>query len=305
MFAAPRRLGMALAAGLALWATPLMAQDEGAADAPEVETRLGGPGFELPDASIYEMYWLEGLWQGTGIGGAPATENWLPPTGSTMVGTFIQQTAEGGIQFSEHMYLMEEEGSLVLKLKHFNADLTGWEDKDGMVTFRLLELEPCAAYFNALTLRCEGDDELVVAVRMKSSKPEVQELKFRFQRAQRSEGVAYDCDGNTLEMNACMAQILDRAVEKKDRYLEAALARYADRPEVIGMIRASDHLAEAYREQECGAVFEDFREGTIRTIMSLSCSISMVDERTRTIWGNWLTYPDSTPPDLPLPGPTR
>ena len=37
------------------------------------ETRVGEEGFESPPAGIYEMYWLEGLWLGTGIGGAPAT----------------------------------------------------------------------------------------------------------------------------------------------------------------------------------------------------------------------------------------
>jgi hypothetical protein len=31
----------------------------------------------------------------------------------------------------------------------------------------------------------------------------------------------------------------------------------------------------------------------------------LVDERTRTIWQNWLTYADSTPPALPEPGPSR
>ena len=102
-----------------------------------------------------------------------------------MVGTFVQETADGSIMFTEHMYLMEQDGSLVVKLKHFNPDLTGWEDKDGMVTFRLLSAEPCAVYFNALTFRCADKNKgpaggLVVAVRMKSDKPEPQELLFRF-----------------------------------------------------------------------------------------------------------------------------
>ena len=80
------------------------------------------------------------------------------------------------------MYLSEEAGSLMLKLKHFNPDLTGWEEKDGMVRFRLLSIEPCAAYFSSLTYRCEGADGLLVAVRMKSDGAEVKELVFRFKR---------------------------------------------------------------------------------------------------------------------------
>ncbi len=148
------------------------------------ETRIGEEGFESPPATIAQMDWLVGQWSGTGIGGAPAHESWLAPTGSTMVGTFVQEDGEEGIRFTEHLYLMEENGSLVLKLKHFNADLTSWEEKDDMVTFRLLAIEPCAAYFHALTLRCAnfdgGEDkkDLLAAVRMKSGS----ELIFSFKR---------------------------------------------------------------------------------------------------------------------------
>ena len=282
-------------AALALaMAAPLAAQ----------ETRVGEPGFTPPPATIHQMWWLEGLWQGEGIEGARATESWLPPTGTTMVGTFIQQTAEGGIMFSEHMHIIEEGGSLVLKLKHFNADLTGWEDKEGMVTFRLLGAEFCSAYFSGLTLRCDGSDKLVVAVRMKSDGPEPKELLFRFDRAERSRGFI-DCDGSTLEMNHCMAAIRDRASERKARYLAAAIARNAERPELVALIRQSDAAFETYREAECKAVYTDNEGGTIRTIEGLGCEIGLIDERTRTIWQTWLTFMDSTPAILPAPGRSR
>ena len=156
----------------AVLAAPLAAQE--VRSAPEDHTP--------PPATIAQVAWLVGTWSGEGIGGAPAVENWLAPTGTTMVGTFIQQNADETIMFTEHMYLMEEEGSLVLRLKHFNADLTGWEDKEGMVTFRLIALEDCAAYFRALTLRCDGGDGLVAAVRMKSAGGEISEMVFRFER---------------------------------------------------------------------------------------------------------------------------
>ncbi len=268
------------------------------------ETRVGEPGFTSPPAIVNQLWWLEGLWQGEGIDGAPATESWLPPTGNTMVGTFVQQTPEGGILFTEHMYLVEEGDTVALKLKHFNADLTGWEDKAGMVTFRLLSLDVCAAYFSGLTIRCDGNDKLVVAVRMKSDAAEPKELLFRFNRAARSGGFN-NCDGSTPEMNECMAGILERAIARKDRYLAAALERHRDKPELVAMILQSDKASDAYREAECEAMYEDWKEGTIRTIMGLSCSIALADERTRTIWQNWLTYMDSTPPDLPEPGRSR
>lgn len=172
MLAIGRLIGTAFAA-LAL-AGAAMAQDT------VPETRLGEEGFKSPPATLAEMDWLVGQWVGEGIRGAPAMESWLPPTGPTMVGTFVQETSEGGIMFTEHLYLMEEEGTLVLRLKHFNADLTGWEEKDDMLTFRLVAIEDCAAYFRALTLRCDtredGKEGLLAAVRMQSGG----ELLFRF-----------------------------------------------------------------------------------------------------------------------------
>ena len=146
------------------------------------ETRTAPEGHQSPPATLEQMDWLVGQWSGSGINGAPAMESWLPPTGNTMVGTFVQQTGEGGIYFTEHMYLVEEEGTLVLRLKHFNADLTGWEEKDDRLTFRLIAVEECAAYFRSLTLRCDGDNGLLAAVRMKSDGDEISELIFRFTR---------------------------------------------------------------------------------------------------------------------------
>lgn len=169
------RLFVPAAAMLAVLASPLQAQ----------ETRVAGEGHVPPPAEISQLAWLAGSWSGTGIGGAPAHESWLPPTGDTMVGLFVQEDGDGGLMFTEHMYIREVDGSLQVNLKHFNADLTGWEEKDDMLTFRLVALEPCAAYFHALTLRCADADApgegLVAAVRMRSGG----ELKFEFAPAQR------------------------------------------------------------------------------------------------------------------------
>ncbi len=278
------------------------------------ETRIGEKGFESPPAQIENVDWLVGQWLGDGIGGAPAMESWLPPIGGTMVGTFVQQTADGDIQFTEHLYLMEEAGSLVLRLKHFNADLTGWEEKDDMLTFRLVAIESCAAYFNALTLRCADKDKpgegLVAAVRMQSGG----ELVFRFTNTDANEvatGPAplLRCDGSTREMNDCGAQILRRADAERARYLAAAVEAMADRSDWETEMRldlqkdmaASDEKFTAYRDAECGALYDRSITGSIRNMEYLACSIILTRERTRTIWRHWLTYPDGTPLLLPEP----
>ncbi|QFT76280.1 DUF6265 family protein [Erythrobacter sp. THAF29] len=293
-----RHIFFAVIAALAMIAAPAGAQ----------ETRLGENGFESPPASIDELDWLIGQWTGEGIQGAPAMESWLPPSGGTMIGTFVQESQDGAIMFSEHMYIMPVGDSLALKLKHFNADLTGWEEKDDMLTFRLVAIEPCAAYFNALTLRCADPDNpgsgLVAAVRMKSDNPEPQELVFRFAPAERSGG-SYDCDGTTYAINRCLAAILERADERRKEYFETAIGSADNESELAGLMRKSREGFEAYRESECASVYEQWKEGSIRNAMFLRCSIRLTDQRTHDIWRNWLTYQDSSEPLLPEPLPTR
>ncbi len=302
MFATGRVVGMAVA--LAVLAMPLAAQ----------ETRMGEPEFEAPPADLAQMDWLIGRWEGEGIGGAPAMESWLPPTGGIMVGTFVQQSADGAISFTEHLYLMEEDGSLVLRLKHFNADLTGWEKKDDMLSFRLVAIEPCAAFFHGLTLRCadpaEPGEGLVAAVRMQSDKPEPQELIFRFERAAplATGHLSHGCDGTTYAINQCLAQIRDRAKARESRYFEAAVAgrtglsaRLTERERDM---RATQAAAEQYRQLACADVYEHWKDGTIRNAMMLRCEIRLIDQRTHDIWQNWLTFQDSSDPILPEPEPS-
>lgn len=108
----------------------------------------------------------------------------------------------------------------------------------------------------------------------------------------------------TLDLNECLAALLDGARHRQAAYLQTALTRNADRPDLAEMIKASDAAFAAYSDAECKAVYEDWKDGTIRGAMFLSCQIALVDARTRTVWQNWLTYMDSTPPDLPEPLPT-
>lgn len=162
----------AFAAAALLGAAPVAAQ----------HTRVAPEGHVPAAATLASAQWLVGDWVGIGIDGAEAAESWLPPSSGAMVGVFVQEKPDGSLMFTEHMYMAEEAGSLVLKLKHFNPDLTGWEEKDGMVRFRLLSSEPCALHFSALTYRCEGEDGMLVAVRMKSEGEKVEELVFRFKR---------------------------------------------------------------------------------------------------------------------------
>ena len=125
--------------------------------------------------------------------------------------------------------------------------------------------------------------------------------------ALQADAIKPDCNGSTPEMNACMAQKLDRAEKRLQTYLQAAIEKNTDNDGETGSvvlgINASQAAFESYRTIECDTVYEDFKEGTIRGIMNLGCQLALTNERTRTVWSNWLQYMDSTPPKLPEPKP--
>lgn len=107
-------------------------------------------------------------------------------------------------------------------------------------------------------------------------------------------------------MNDCLAAQVERSQARMAHYLEVAKDRYADEQPAVRLgIEASQRAFEAYRGIECDTVYEDWKDGTIRGVMSLGCLLGLNDERTHTIWRNWLQYMDSTPPMLPEPESTE
>lgn len=108
----------------------------------------------------------------------------------------------------------------------------------------------------------------------------------------------------TLDINDCLNQISQAARDRRAAYLAAAAQRHVNKAALTEHIKASDAAFSKYVTTECGAVYESWGEGSIRNAMALSCRIALDDQRTHTIWRNWLTYMDSTPPDLPEPKPT-
>jgi hypothetical protein len=111
------------------------------------------------------MAWFAGRWTGTGLGGV-TEETWSEPAAGAMMGMF-RLVKDEKVVFYEFLTLVEHEGSLLLKLKHFNPDLTGWEEKAEFVSFRLLEVASDSVYFGGLTFRREGPDRVTVFLALK------------------------------------------------------------------------------------------------------------------------------------------
>jgi hypothetical protein len=164
------------------WIVSLLASCLLAAEVQATETRTAPEGHVPPPAAVLQLDWLAGIWTGEGIGGAPATEVYSPPGGGSLAGHFVQQDREGGVQFFEIMQIAEVDGSLVYRLKHFDEDLVGWEEKDRHLSFPLVAIEPNAVYFSGLTLRREGDT-LISAVLVRQADGSTSEYVFRYIRA--------------------------------------------------------------------------------------------------------------------------
>ncbi len=129
-------------------------------------------------ANLSQFEWLTGYWTGTGLGGV-CEELWLPHSDNSMHGIF-KMSKDGEVQFSEYMILVEEAGTVTLKLKHFSRDLTPWEEKEKWVEFRLVKLEGETAFFSGLTYMRSGND-LSVSLRMRA-KGKTWTEKFSFSK---------------------------------------------------------------------------------------------------------------------------
>jgi hypothetical protein len=144
------------------------------------ETRTMKAGAQAPPARLEDLAWLQGAWEGPGISG-PATEVYSGPAGGQIVGHFRQLRGDG-IWFYEIMTIVQAGASLEYRLKHFNHDLTGWEEKTQVVTFPLVAIEKEAWYFDGLTIRRDGPDGMVGAVRIDSKDGPPREAVFRYRR---------------------------------------------------------------------------------------------------------------------------
>ena len=132
-------------------------------------------------AVIADIAWLAGRWVGEGLGGT-SEEMWTAPMAGHMLGTFRLMKNEA-LDFSEFFMMVEENDSIVLKLKHFGPDLNGWEAKDKFVTFRLIKIEGQTAWFDGLTYALDDDGTLHAYVAIKQKDGPMREGEFRYTRA--------------------------------------------------------------------------------------------------------------------------
>lgn len=132
--------------------------------------------------SIDAAAWLSGRWVGEGLGGE-MEEVWSAPVGGQMVGHF-RLVRDGAPVFYEIMLIDVADGGVRMRVKHFNPDFVGWEEKDAWVTFEPVSASPEALVFSSLAIRREGADRIVMTLRIRHQDGVRDEI-LTFRRADR------------------------------------------------------------------------------------------------------------------------
>ncbi len=132
-----------------------------------------------PKADLGDVAWIAGQWRGEALGGV-VEENWSRPFGSSMMAAF-KLTVNGQVRFYELETIVEVDDTLLLRLKHFAADLHGWEARDETVDFRLVKVTEDRVYFDGMTFEKVSDDEMNVYVVI-GDEGEEKETRFNYRR---------------------------------------------------------------------------------------------------------------------------
>ena len=98
-----------------------------------------------------------------------------------MMGMFRSATNDS-VSFYEFMTISEEEGSLILRIKHFSRDMKGWEEKDRSVEFKLVKIEDKTMYFEDFTIELTDETTLNIFVVVNSVGDKKEEMQFTYNR---------------------------------------------------------------------------------------------------------------------------
>jgi len=116
--------------------------------------------------SLNNLSFISGHWQGEMDGGV-SDEHWSQPLGDSMMGMF-RYVKEGKATFYEFMLIEMSANGPVLKLKHFNPGLIGWEEKAQVWSYPLIKFESNKAVFERpdkgtrMTFQRTSENSLIV-----------------------------------------------------------------------------------------------------------------------------------------------
>lgn len=129
-------------------------------------------------ARIEDVAWIAGNWSGEALGGW-CEEVWSEPNAGSMMGMF-RLIRDERPAFFEILTIVEQDSTLILRLKHFHPNLKGWEEKDETVDFPLVKVDGQTAYFSGMTFQRKSEDELIIYLAFKQQDGSYREGKFHY-----------------------------------------------------------------------------------------------------------------------------
>jgi hypothetical protein len=128
---------------------------------------------------LEQLAWLNGCWKGTGLGGE-VQECWVSSPDGIFTSVF-QMVKDGKQQFSEIVSIAEFDGTLGMRVKHFDPSLSQWEsDKLVGETFPFVEMGENFIQFDGLRYELI-DGALHVTLEMQRG-DEIHQVKFVYTR---------------------------------------------------------------------------------------------------------------------------
>ena len=146
---------------------------------PNTKTKEATKKIQLSDVA-----WIAGDWQGEAMGGE-FEESWNPPMGGSMMGMF-KFVKDNEVGFYELLTIVEEDGTLMLRLKHFDKKLNGWEAKEKSVEFPFVSHSEKETVFDGLKFVRIDETRMRIVVKVKQGEGKIEELKFECKRAGKS-----------------------------------------------------------------------------------------------------------------------
>ncbi|THV60946.1 hypothetical protein EZV76_01020 [Flagellimonas alvinocaridis] len=136
-------------------------------------------GQQSPSATLEDVSWISGHWQGEAFGGI-AEEIWSPPLGDSMMFVF-KLVKDNKVSFYEIGHIQQVENTMILQLKHFQGDLKGWEEKDATVDFKLVKVEKNKVFFEGFTMELVNENEMNIYVLIEDG-DSAEEVLFAYKR---------------------------------------------------------------------------------------------------------------------------
>lgn len=136
---------------------------------------------------LTKIAWLQGAWKAT-VEGDYLDEVWAPPHSDSMIGMF-RWSKKDKLWMCEMLSIVTEGDNIVLRVKHFDRSLVGWEEKDKSITLPLAKQTNDESVFEnddkpeavRLTYRKTGAETMDVILEVKG-KGQERRNEFHFTR---------------------------------------------------------------------------------------------------------------------------